>query len=214
MPVFKAILWDNDGVLVDTEHLYCDATRQVLATVGVYLSDDQYRDMFLMQNYGAWHLVAARGHSESEIAQLRAQRDAVYSKLLHGRNHTIAGVEEVLQSLHGRFAMGVVTSSQRSHFEIIHAASGLLRYFDFVLTREDYANSKPDPEPYLAGIAKTGLHATECIAVEDTPRGLTAATGAGIKCVIIPNALTVGGDFASAYKVLREIRELPAVLNQ
>jgi beta-phosphoglucomutase-like phosphatase (HAD superfamily) len=107
-----------------------------------------------------------------------------------------------------------VTSSQRRHFEIIHAATGLLRYFDFVLTREDYANSKPDPEPYLAGIAKTGLGAGDCIAIEDTPRGLTAATGAGIECVVIPNALTAGGDFTAAYRVLRDIRELPAVLDQ
>jgi HAD superfamily hydrolase (TIGR01509 family) len=110
--------------------------------------------------------------------------------------------------------MGVVTSSQRGHFEIIHAATGLLRYFDFVLTREDYENSKPDPEPYLAGIAKTGFSAHECIAVEDTPRGLTAATGAGLKCVVIPNALTIGGDFTTAHQVLRDIRELPAALGR
>ena len=214
MSEFKAILWDNDGVLVDTEHLYRDATRRIMAGVGFNLSDEQYRELFLSQNHGAWHLLAEQGHSESTLARMRAERDDLYSTLLRERNHTIAGVEDVLQSLHGRFAMGVVTSSQRSHFEIIHAATGLMRYFDFVLTREDYANSKPDPEPYLAGIAKTGLHANECIAVEDTPRGLTAATGAGIKCVVIPNALTSGGDFTAAYKVLRDIRELPAVLNQ
>ena len=214
MSEFKAILWDNDGVLVDTEHLYRDATRRIMAGVGFNLSDEQYRELFLSQNHGAWHLLAEQGHSESTLARMRAERDDLYSTLLRERNHTIAGVEDVLQSLHGRFAMGVVTSSQRSHFEIIHAATGLMRYFDFVLTREDYANSKPDPEPYLAGIAKTGLRAKECIAVEDTPRGLTAATGAGIKCVVIPNALTSGGDFTAAYQVLRDIRELPAVLNQ
>ena len=214
MSEFKAILWDNDGVLVDTEHLYRDATRRIMAGVGFNLSDEQYRELFLSQNHGAWHLLAEQGHSESTLARMRAERDDLYSTLLRERNHTIAGVEDVLQSLHGRFAMGVVTSSQRSHFEIIHAATGLMHYFDFVLTREDYANSKPDPEPYLAGIAKTGLRAKECIAVEDTPRGLTAATGAGIKCVVIPNALTSGGDFTAAYQVLRDIRELPAVLNQ
>jgi HAD superfamily hydrolase (TIGR01509 family) len=212
--MFKAILWDNDGVLVDTEHLYRDATRQILATVGIDLSDDQYQDLFLTQNNGAWHLVAAQGRPEAEITRLRAERDALYSTLLRGRNHAIEGVADVLQKLHGRFAMGVVTSSQRSHFAIIHAATGFMRYFDFVLTREQYANSKPDPEPYLAGVAKTGFTAAQCIAVEDTPRGLTAATGAGLKCVVIPNALTAGGDFTAAYKILRDVRELPALLDQ
>lgn len=214
MSRFKAILWDNDGVLVDTEHLYRDATRQVMAGVGFNLGDEQYRELFLSQNHGAWYLLAEQGHSEAELARMRAERDELYSALLRERNHTITGVEEVLQTLHGRFAMGVVTSSQRRHFDIIHSATGLMRYFDFVLAREDYVNSKPDPEPYLAGIAKIGFKADNCIAIEDTPRGLTAATGAGLKCVVIPNALTRGGDFRSAYKVLRDIRELPAALEQ
>ncbi len=214
MPGYKAILWDNDGVLVDTEHLYRDATRGVLATIGIDLSDAQYRDLFLSRNNGAWHLAAKLGHSEAAIARMRKERDARYSTMLSARNHAIAGVEDVLRELHGRYAMAVVTSSQRAHFDIIHAATGFLRYFDFVLAREDYANSKPDPEPYLAAIAKTGFTAEECIAVEDTPRGLTAATGAGIRCVVIPNALTAGGDFSAAHKILRDIRELPVLLDE
>ena len=163
---------------------------------------------------GAWHLLTRQGRTSAEIARIREERNEIYSTLLRGRDHVIDGVMEVLQALHGRYAMGVVTSSRRDHFEIIHAASGLLHYFDFALTREQYANSKPDPEPYLTAVAKTGFTAAQCIAVEDTPRGLTAATGAGVKCVVIPNALTAGGDFAAAYKVLRDIRELPAVLDR
>jgi HAD superfamily hydrolase (TIGR01509 family) len=212
--MFKAILWDNDGVLVDTEHLYCEATRQVFASAGIALGDDDYRSMFLTGNMGAWHLLTVQGRPESEIARIREERNDIYSTLLRGRDHAIDGVKDVLQALHGRYAMGVVTSSRRDHFEIIHATSGLLDYFDFVLTREQYANAKPDPEPYRAGIARTGFSPAHCLAVEDTPRGLTAATGAGAKCVVIPNVLTRGGDFAAAYKVLRDIRELPAILDQ
>ena len=212
--MFKAILWDNDGVLVDTEHLYCEATRQVFASAGITLGDDDYRDMFLTGNMGAWHLLTAQGRSRSEVARMRDERNEIYSSLLRGRDHAIDGVRDVLQTLHGRYAMGVVTSSRRDHFEIIHATTSLLHYFDFVLTREQYVNSKPDPEPYLAGIARTGFSAAQCLAVEDTPRGLTAATGAGARCVVIPNALTAGGDFTAAYKVLRNIRELPAILGE
>ena len=212
--MFKAILWDNDGVLVDTEHLYCEATRQVFAGAGITLGDADYREMFLTGNMGAWQRLTAQGRPQAEIARIRDKRNEIYSTLLRGRDHAIDGVREVLQSLHGRYAMGVVTSSRRDHFEIIHATTGMLTYFDFVLTREQYVNSKPDPEPYLAGIAKTGFSAAQCLAVEDTPRGLTAATGAGARCVVIPNALTATGDFTTAYKVLRDIRELPALLGE
>lgn len=211
--MFKAILWDNDGVLVDTEYLYYEATRRVLGTVGIDLSDDDYRNLFLRHNAGAWHLAAAQGRCDDEVAHLREERNALYGTLLRGRNLTIAGVEPVLRTLHGRYTMGVVTSSHRDHFDIIHASTGLLRYFDFVLTREQYANSKPDPEPYLAAVKATGLRHEQCVAVEDSERGLTAATRAGVKCIVIPTALTAGGDFSAAYKVLGNIRELPAVLS-
>jgi HAD superfamily hydrolase (TIGR01509 family) len=212
--MFKAILWDNDGVLVDTEHLYCEATRQVFAAAGITLGNDDFREMFLTGNMGAWQRLIAQGRTAAEIARIRDERNDIYGALLRGRDHAVAGVHEVLQALHGRYAMGVVTSSRRDHFEIIHSTSGLLPYFDFVLTREQYVNSKPDPEPYLAGIAKTGFGAAQCLAVEDTPRGLTAATGAGAQCVVIPNALTASGDFGAAYKILRHIRELPAILDE
>lgn len=211
--MFKAILWDNDGVLVDTERLYCEATREILGTVGIDLSDDEYRELFLKHNSGAWHLAAAQGRSDDEVAHLREKRNALYGTLLRGRNLTIAGVEPVLGTLRGRYTMGVVTSSRRDHFDIIHATTGLLRYFDFVLTREQYVNSKPDPEPYLAAVEKTGLRHEQCLAVEDSERGLAAATSAGVKCIVIPTALTAGGDFSSAYKVLGNIRELPAILS-
>ena len=171
MPAFKAILWDNDGVLVDTEHLYCEATRQVFASAGITLDDDDYRNMFLTGNMGAWDRLIALGRTPTDIARIREERNDIYSALLHGRDHAIDGVKEMLRALHGRYTMGVVTSSRRDHFEIIHASSGLLRYFDFVLTREQYLNSKPDPEPYLAGIAKTGCSAAQCLTVEDSPRG-------------------------------------------
>lgn len=210
--MFKAILWDNDGVLVDTERLYRDATRQVLAKTGINLSDDEYRDLFLKQNISIRQLVAAQRRSETEIVRLRDERNELYSALLRGHNHAVTGVEDVLQVLHGRYAMGVVTSSRREHFDIIHAKTGLLRYFDFVLTREQYTNSKPDPEPYLAAVEKTGLCADWCLAIEDSERGLTAATRAGLKCTVIPTALTAGGDFSAAYKVLGDIRELPDLL--
>ncbi len=208
----KAILWDNDGVLVDTEHLYRDATREILAGIGIHVSDEQYRELFLKQNHGAWHLAAERGYAEKAIDEMRHQRDLRYSELLGARNHAIEGVEEVLAELHGRYAMAVVTSSQRRHFEIIHEQTGFLRYFDFVLAREDYGNSKPDPEPYLTAVDRLGLTAGECIAVEDTPRGLIAAKGAGLRCIVIPNALTLGGDFAAAHTVLDHVRELPRLI--
>lgn len=208
----KAILWDNDGVLVDTEHLYFEATRATLARWGIVFTEAQYQDLFLRQGIGTRHFVSAHGWSDGDFARFRGERGTAYSALLRAGVRPIAGVAEVLARLHGTYIMGIVTSSQREHFDLIHASSGLLQYFEFVLTAGDYENLKPHPEPYLKGLARTGVAADECLVIEDTERGLAAAAAAGLRCVVLPSRLAPGADFCGAYRILSDIRELPALL--
>ena len=78
----EAIFWDNDGVLVDTEHLYFEATRRVLAQAGIELTEDDYRELFLVQGRGAWHLAEARGLSAPAVEALKEQRNALYAELI------------------------------------------------------------------------------------------------------------------------------------
>ncbi len=200
--MIRAIFWDNDGVLVDTEHLYFEASRGVLATVGVTLDDALFHQLFLVENRGAWHLAEAAGVAPDALSRLRASRDALYLELVQRDGLAIPGVETALANLAQRFRMAIVTSSHGDHFEAIHRRTGLLRFFEFVLTREHYERSKPDPDPYLAALARTGLHAGECLAIEDSERGLRAAKAAGLACWVVPTVLTRGGDFRAADRVL------------
>ncbi|MBI4195345.1 MAG: HAD family phosphatase [Betaproteobacteria bacterium] len=210
--MLKAILWDNDGVLVDTEHLYFLATRDTLAARGIEISEGQYLDLFLRQSRGILHFAREHGWPGEELEAVRRERGALYSELLRGRSHVIDGVGAVLAALHGRYRMGIVTSSQREHFDIIHETSGLLRYFEFVIASGDYANPKPHPEPYLKGIERAGVARDECLVIEDSERGLAAATAAGVRCIIVPSRLTAGCAFSDAHRVLSSIRDLPGVL--
>ena len=111
--MIKAIFWDNDGILVDTEHLYFLATKQTLAVTGIELTEEQYLGLFLVQSKGAWHLAEEKGVSLQEINRLRKERDLLYSKLLAQETLVINGVEEVLKNLHGKYLMGIVTSSKK-----------------------------------------------------------------------------------------------------
>jgi len=212
--MIKAILWDNDGVLVDTEHLYFLATREVLATVGITLTEEMYVELLLVQGKGAWHLAEEKGMSREDVSRLRDRRNALYLKLVNTEAKVIEGAEEVLKGLHGKYLMGVVTSSRREHFESIHRRTGLMKYFAFVLTGDDYNKHKPDPEPYLLAVQKTGLKKEQCIVVEDSLRGLTAAIGAGLRCIVIPRGLTCSQKFDGAYRALDSINQLPDELEK
>lgn len=210
----KAIFWDNDGVLVDTEGLYFKATQQVLADIGIPLTEADYIDLFLIQGRGAFHLAEERGMSRDGVEELRAARNRLYSRMLAEAPPLIEGLAPVLEALHGRYVMGVVTSSRLDHFEIAHARSGLLQYFDFVLTAADVRRVKPDPELYLRAVERSGFPAADCLAIEDSARGLLAACRAGVPCVVVPTALTRSCAFPGAHRVLEKLSELPAVLEE
>ena len=128
--------------------------------------------------------------------------------MLRQGDTVIDGAEETLANLYGRFTMGIVTGSNPEHFEITHQSTGLLKYFDFVITSLYFTNYKPHPEPYLVGFERTGCSKDECVVVEDSPRGLIAAKAAGIRCLVIPNSLAAGTDFAGAEMVLNDITEV------
>lgn len=209
----KAIFFDNDGILVDTEHLYFRATREVLHTVDMDLTKDQFIDLFLVRGTGCWHLVEEKGIGAEQIEALKERRNVLYADLLRGESRALPGVEDVLDSLRGDYAMGVVTSSRPDHFRIIHETTGLLKYFEFVVASGDYRRSKPQPDPYLLALEKVGLPADACVAVEDSERGLLSATRAGLRCLIVPTGLNAGRTFEGAHRVLGSIAELPAALN-
>lgn len=210
--MIKAIFWDNDGVLVDTEKLYYRANKETFAKMNIDLSEELYMEFFLKKNLGTWHLARAKGYTEKQIADFHIERDMLYGYYLETNANVIPGVEITLQKLHGKFKMGIVTSSKKNHFEIIHNKSNLLQYIDFVLASEDYEKSKPAPDPYLKAVEFSSFLKEECIAVEDSERGLKAALSAGIECYVIPTELTKHSDFSGAKKILNSISEISDLL--
>ena len=208
----KAILWDNDGVLVDTEKLYFQASREVLSEIGIDLTTELFIEISLRQGRSIFELASAQGVRPDVIDRLHTKRNRRHSELLRNGVPILDGVHLALSRLQGKVIMGIVTSCLKEHFDIIHAGTGLLPFFDFVLTRENYKKSKPDPEPFLTAAAQNGLRPEDCIIVEDSARGLAAANAAGIRCIAVPNQLTESSDFSKAYRVVNGPREVADIV--
>jgi HAD superfamily hydrolase (TIGR01509 family) len=207
--MIQAILWDNDGVLVNTESIHFEVTRSILASVGMSLTKETYVDLYLVRGRSAWDLASAHDISEAVIARLRTERDALYLQRLANETFLIDGVARVLATLHERYAMGIVTGSRREHLQMVHRDTGLLNYLRFAVTFDDCKNTKPDREPYDTALRWLGLPPHACLAVEDSQRGLTSALAAGVRCVVIPSDLTRGSTFEGAECVMGSISELP-----
>ena len=204
--MYRAILWDNDGVLVDTEKWYYEATKLVMNKEGYHLKIDEYRETFLKHNTGAWHLL--ENSDKHYIHSLRNKRNSIYSTFLQTKDIYIEYLSKILHELKNKYKMGIVTSSRKEHFDIIHKRSNILKYFDFVITSDDFSKSKPNPEPYLIGIANTGYDASECVVIEDSERGVFSAKKANLFCIAIPNDMTALGDFSQADIILNNLHDI------
>lgn len=205
------ILFDNDGVLVETELWYFRANEKAMKELGVTLELEYYLE--LMKHGGNWwELAQDKGVTLEEVNRARERRSRYYQHYLRTENIYIEGVEEVIRELSEHYRMGIVTTSRRVDFELIHHEEKLTRYMDFILCEEDYPRAKPHPDPYLKGLKLFDAHAGEAIVVEDSQRGLTAAVSAGIECAVVKNDFTASHDFSSATYRIDSLRELGALL--
>jgi HAD superfamily hydrolase (TIGR01509 family) len=209
--VKKYILFDHDGVLVDTEFWYYKAGQRALADIGFTVDKDQYL-LDMSQGLGTWAHARAAGVDELTISRQRAARDDYYQEYLRTEAIEIEGVVEALAELSHYVRMAIVTTAKRADFEIIHAQRHVRQFMEFVLVREDYKLAKPHPEPYLTGLQRLGATREEALVVEDSSRGLSSAVAAGIECAVVYNDFTKAQDFSRATYRIRTLIELKDII--
>jgi HAD superfamily hydrolase (TIGR01509 family) len=206
----KYILFDNDGVLVETEIWYYEASKRALKEYfDVNLQFDEYMKIMTDGN-GVW--VAAKNASQEEKVIARAQRDMYYQEYLKKEDIAIDNVHDILNELKTKYQMGIVTTSRRVDFEIIHKNRGIADFMDFVLCVEDYPRAKPYPDPYLKGLDIFKGKKEEAIIIEDSQRGLISANRAEIDCVIVHNEFTKTQDFSKATYKINNLGDLLTIL--
>jgi len=208
----KAILWDNDGVLVDTEGLFFEANRRELAALGVEVSWQDFETINLRRGES---LLPLSGLEGDDLSALYARRDALYSELLRSEETAMPGMAALLCRLSARddLRMGIVTSCHRRHFEIIHDNSGILDHIDFVLVNEDYDRGKPHPDAYLAGIERSGLTSQDILVVEDSPRGIAAARAARLACLFFtPGGVGADREVGAVHARADSVKDLEAAI--
>ena len=208
----KYILFDNDGVLVDTEPLYYEASKRALKEFfDVDITMSQYMHI-MINGLGVWELIGDTTVSEDKITIARDKRNEYYQELINSCDVVIPHVKDVITELSKKYKMAIVTSARRVDFELKHKHSGIPSMMEFVLCEGEYPRSKPQPDPYLKALKILGAKKEETIVIEDSLRGLQSAYSAGIDCVIVHNEFTKTQDFSKANKKIDSIKELLTLL--
>ncbi|REK74355.1 HAD family hydrolase [Paenibacillus paeoniae] len=190
--MIKAMIFDFDGTIIDTETPWFYAFRDAYKEHGVELTSEQYSQCVGTHNHTFnpyKYLITELGLPVDE-EKLRSKIHADHTALME-KEVVREGILDYLKlAKEAGLRIGLATSSDRSWIDRHLEALGIGHYFEVICTSDDVSQVKPDPELYVKAMEKLGVKPHEAIAIEDSPNGARAAAAAGMSCVIVPNSLT------------------------
>ena len=205
----KAILFDHDGTLVDSEPSHFKMWERVLKSYGVDLTMDDYKQNYagvptstnaieMVKNYPSVNVDSSILEDEKNIATRRFLSGDAFP-LMDGAKETIQYFKDA------GLKIAVVTGAGREGIEATIKSNGLHDFLSVVVSGDDVENSKPSPDVYIKAMERLGVDSSECIAIEDTENGSRAAVGANVPCVAVPTEMSKQHDFSKALGVFDNI---------
>ena len=187
MSAIEAVVFDLDGVIVDSEHVWDEVRQRLAEERGGRWHDDASRDMMGMSSL-EWSRymrdVIGLTESPEEInAEVVRRLEAVY----HEELPLLDGAVQAVEALGARWPLGLASSSNRELIDLVLREAGLKRWFAATVSSEEVPRGKPAPDVYLEAARRLGVAADRCAAIEDSENGIRSAEAAGMRVVAIPN---------------------------
>ncbi|MDR3183435.1 MAG: HAD family phosphatase [Planctomycetaceae bacterium] len=197
--IFRAVAFDMDGLMFDTEDTYWKAASALLTKRGEVYTDELCRAVMGRPPQACFELFKATFNFPETWQELQRESEDLFLQFLDDGFSTMPGLETLLQYLEGRhIPKGICTSSAVRVVSEVLKRKNLAERFDFILTAEDITQGKPSPEIYLKAAERFGITPSEMIVLEDSEAGCEAAAAAGAFGVIILAQHNVHGNFAAA----------------
>jgi len=179
----RAVLWDLDGVLVDSAPFHFQAWRELLASLGRELSEADFRRTFGLRNDTILSDLVG-DLPAAEVERLAARKEALFRRAALGNIVPLPGALALLRLLRERgFKLALVSSTPHGNIDLILGSLGADAAFDVIVGEEDVTRGKPDPEGFLLAARRLGVPPEECVVIEDAPVGVEAAKRGGMRCV-------------------------------
>ena len=192
--MLNAVIFDFDGVIVDSEPFHCQAFQEVLESHGKELSWEEYRTSYLgFDDRDVFRKTIETGREiigPVDLKQLIAEKATAFQQIIHHTNVTpFPGVVDLIQSLTGQIPIALCSGGLKRDILPILGMLGIENAFSTIVTAGDTGKSKPDPAPYLLAIRNLRLpDAATAIAIEDSAAGIASAKSAGLKVLAVTHS--------------------------
>jgi len=210
----KAVVFDMDGLLFDTETLYREAMQATAMRLGVEMSDATFLRMIGLPAEASRLLLTDHYGSDFDVQRFWIESATIFRAMGEGRHYLKAGVVELLDLIDElKLMRAIATSSGHGSVERNLSRHGLTARFHAIVAHGDYARGKPNPDPYLVAAQRLGVAPEHCLALEDSHNGVRSAAAAGMMTVMVPDLLPPDDDIRKlCVRVVRDLHEVRALV--
>jgi beta-phosphoglucomutase len=205
------VIFDLDGVIVDSEPLQHQAYNAVLQRFGVSVDQAEYGREWIAAGRGPEYAVRTYGLPVTP-EELRRLKEPVYHQILRRGPTLVAGAAAAVSRLSAAFPLALATNSSPTDTGFILEHFDLRRYFSAVVTRDHYREPKPAPDAFRTAAARLQIAPERCVVIEDAYKGVVAARDAGCACIALAHGYTADNDFSRAQKVVGCLDEVSVAL--
>lgn len=208
--LIQAVVFDLDGLLIDSEPVQFAAWDAFVAGYGRELDDDLKTRMYGTRLVDSAQMVAEELQLPMDGSQVAVERDRLFFSMIPGSIHAKPGAVELLDWLRSEgVRTALATSGHRRYVDLACQSAGIPRRFDVEVTGDLVERGKPDPETFVAAARLLGVPASDTLVLEDSPQGVRAAISAGAICFAIPDDPDNHDvDLSDAHRVVRSLAEV------
>jgi len=183
----KGILWDMDGVLVDTEELHFQSWERTLSAYNIPFTRELFKETFGMNNWGTVKRLIGHDPEQEQYATISDQKELLFQQLSKGQVQPLPGVIELLQFFKSRnLKQAIASSAPQENIDVVVDELNIRGFFDAIVSGSKLTG-KPSPDVFIASAKAIGVSVQNCLVIEDSIPGVEGAKRGGMFCLAVTN---------------------------
>lgn len=208
--MIKAVVFDMDGVLIDSEPINCEVNRLTFEEIGVNISKKEFIEEWIIKGTGTREAIK-RHNIQATYEDLQKIKKKIYLNFYRNKIKLKPYAKEILIKLKKKYKLALASQGHKYNVLTVMKKFGFNRFFHVVLGKQDVNKNKPDPEMFLKAAEKLKVKPEECLVIEDSEKGIIAAKNARMKCIAIPDDWTKKyNDFSRADLIVNSLNKIDA----